>query len=83
MTELGNRLSHAFTWSYNDPARTVTASTPTGKTTTTVATTRGLPASVTEPSTQATTFDTYDAEGRLTQKTDGVGTTTYMLPIFL
>ena len=67
----------AFGWSYNDPARTVTVTTPTGKTTTTVASTRGLASTVTEPSGQQTTFNTYDAEGRLTQKTDGVGTTNY------
>lgn len=77
MTVLANRLNKAFGWSYNDPARTITATTPTGKTTTTVASTRGLPATVTEPSGQQTSFTTYDAEGRLLQKTDSVGTTTY------
>jgi RHS repeat-associated protein len=77
MTALGNRLDHAFTWSYYDPNRTVTTKTPTLKTTTAVASTRGLPSSVKEPSNQTTTFDTYDAEGRLLTKTDDVGTTTY------
>jgi len=38
---------------------------------------RGLPASVEEPSTQTTNFNSYDLEGRLTQKSGRVGTTTY------
>lgn len=77
MKTLANRLNQTFQWSYDDANRTVTSSTPTGKTTTTVANARGLPHSVQEPSTDTTTFNTYDAEGRLMQKTDGVGVTTY------
>lgn len=77
ITELANRLNKPFAWTYNDTTRTVTQTTPTGKTTTSIANTRGLPDSMQDPLLHTTTFDTYDAEGRLTQKTDGVGVVTY------
>jgi RHS repeat-associated protein len=80
-TVLANRLNKEFGWSYNDAARTISSTTPTGKVTTAVASTRGLPASIKKPSDEpgspSIVYDAYDAEGRLTQKTDGVGTTTY------
>jgi len=47
----------------NDATLTVSSTTPPGKTTTAISNTRGLPASVKEPSGQTTTFTTYDAEG--------------------
>lgn len=78
---LSNRLNHTFMWSYDDPNRTVTFKTPLQRTTVSVATARGLPQSIAKPSdapnAPSVTFDSYDAEGRLTQKTDGVGVTSY------
>lgn len=74
---LANRLNNAFSWTYDDASRKVTTKTPLQKTTISILNTRGLPESVTEPSLQATTFDNYDAEGRLKKKTDGVGETNY------
>jgi RHS repeat-associated protein len=77
MTSLANRKNQSFTWTYDDVNRITVATTPTGKTTTSTRDTRGLPELVVKPSMQQTSFDLYDAEGRLTQKTDGVGVTTY------
>lgn len=85
MVRLGNRLTNDFTWDYNDATRTVTSKTPRQQpggdaedlSTIAVRNTRGLPASVEEPSGDTTTFSTYDNEGRLLQKIDDVGTTTY------
>ena len=76
-TTLKNRNGKTFNWSYDDANRTTTLSTPLKMKTTTVANTRGLPDSVTLPSTHKTSFDTYDTLGRLKQKSDGVATTTY------
>jgi RHS repeat-associated protein len=77
LTHMFNRLNQPFGWTYDDDNRIVVATTPTGKTTTTTCDVHGLPELVVKPSQQQTSFDTYDAFGRLTQKTDGVGTTTY------
>ncbi len=78
---LSNRLNKTFAWTYDDSNRTVTLKTPLQRTTVTASNTRGLPQSIAKPSDAPTapsiTFDTYDSEGRLTQKTDGVGVTTY------
>ena len=84
-TWLSNRLAQPYTTEFDDAQRTVKHRTPrqqSGKPASTRATTttlslRGLPAAVTKPSGQQTTFDTYDAEGRLKAKSDGVGATAY------
>jgi YD repeat-containing protein len=55
-------------------SRQVLLRTPTGKETSTAYNTRGLIASVTEPSGESTTF-VYDDVGRPTRKTDAIGTT--------
>lgn len=79
MTVLANRITpgKTFTWTYDDTARTVTSKTPLLKTTVETRNARGLLSSIQLPSGATTTFDSFDSEGRVTQKTDGVGTTTY------
>lgn len=81
MTSLANRLNRSFAWVYDDEQRKVTSSTPLLKATTSVRNTRGLLASIARPSDQVSapsvTFDIYDEEGRLKQRTDGVGVATY------
>ncbi|PTY01110.1 hypothetical protein DB354_00840, partial [Opitutus sp. ER46] len=70
-------LTHTFTWLYDDDAREIKLRTPLLKTTTTTLSTRGLLLSVKEPSDQVCTYGTYDLEGRVTERTDGVGVTSY------
>ena len=85
MTGLSNRLGLWFSWTYGDDARTATARTPrqqpnqpaASQSSTAVLNPRGLPATATEPSGQTTTFTSYDDEGRLLTRTDGVGTTVF------
>lgn len=78
---LGNRRfpEHQldFVWVYDDTNRKITTKTPLQKTTISILSTRGLPASVQEPSTQTTRFDEYDVEGRLKKKSDDAGETTF------
>ncbi|MDD3179011.1 MAG: DUF6531 domain-containing protein [Opitutaceae bacterium] len=76
-TTVANRLNRSFTWSYTDTQRITTVTTPLNLPTTQTRNIRGLLETVTEPSNQTTTFSAYDSEGRLTQRTDGVGTTTF------
>ena len=83
MVTLANRIPKSFTWTYDDNTRTVTTKTPrqqpgqaaASQSSVAVLNPRGLPASATEPSGQTTTFTSYDDEGRLLTRTDGVGTT--------
>lgn len=77
LTALANRRNETFTWNYNDAERFVESVTPTGKITLATRNTRGLPEEMIEPSGQATIYDAYDAEGRLTQKNDNVADAVY------
>lgn len=87
VTLLANRLNQPFTWtqSYSSNQSTFTSKTPrqqpngpdATRSTVAIRNTRGLLASATEPSGQSTTFTSYNAQGWLTEKTDGVGTTSY------
>lgn len=78
---LANRLNKPYGWAYDDANRKITTSTPTGKVTVSTLSLRGLPASVKKPSdapgNPSINFTSYDAEGRLLSRTDGVGATTY------
>lgn len=77
---LKNRRSKTFTWNYDDTHRTLTTSTPTGKTTVSILNTRGLPQSIQKPSdagSPSVTFDVYDVEGRLKKKSDDAGETSF------
>jgi len=69
---ISNRLSNDFSWAYDDVNRTVTTHTPLLKPTVSSNNSRGLPASLIEPSGDTTTYDDYDDEGRLLQKTNGL-----------
>jgi len=73
---LTNRLEKVYEWTYSDDLLTTTNTTPLTKRTVSVLNSRGLQSSLTPPSGSQTTFDSYDDEGRLLQKTDGEGVTT-------
>jgi RHS repeat-associated protein len=74
MTSLVNRRGFQYQWAYNDSARTDSSTTPTGSSTTTEFAGTGLPTQVAQPSGQVGSFTGYDAEGRLTDYSDSVGT---------
>jgi RHS repeat-associated protein len=73
---LKNRRLNSYSWVYDDTNRKVTSKTPLLKTTVVERNARGLTTKVTEPSLQTTTFQSFDAEGRVTQQQDGDGVTT-------
>ena len=80
LTTLSNFQDKLFTWTRDDDARKVTAKTPLLKATVTVLSARGLPESIAKPSDPAASPSisfTYDDEGRLTRKIDGVATVDY------
>lgn len=77
-TGLANRLNNSFSWNYNDVSRTVTSVTPLGRSVVETRNARGLLESVQKASSAVTSYTSYDAEGRLLTRTDGVGTTNYV-----
>jgi RHS repeat-associated protein len=82
MITLDNRRSqrtdlYTFSWIYDDDNRTVSSSTPLGKTAKIVRNSRGLVETVTKPSNQLTTYTSFDNEGRVLTKVDGLGETTF------
>ncbi|MGC4073746.1 MAG: DUF6531 domain-containing protein [Nibricoccus sp.] len=73
-----NRRNAEYTWSYDDSLRTTTTTTPLLRSTVLTSNARGLVASIKEPSTQTSTYNSYDDEGRPLQITDGDNVVTEM-----
>jgi len=75
---LTNRNNNPWQFQYDAANRLVTNTTPLGKTTSFTFNHQGLPATILDPLKQPTSLY-YDARGRLTNRTDNVGTTLYAL----
>lgn len=71
-----NTKKHEWTYVETPTERKVTSKTPEAKSTTLESDVKGRPLKLTKPKTsQVTNFEAYDPEGRLTKRTDGIGTT--------
>ncbi len=71
-----NRRTHTFTLTHDNANRLEYLITPEGKSTHTEYNSRSLPWRITEPSGQQTTIN-YDADGRVDDRTDALGTIDY------
>lgn len=75
---LTNRNGKLWQFQFDGANRVTNTITPRGSSTTVSFNHQGLPATVKDPANQTTTLG-YDAKGRLTNRTDNVGTTLYKL----